>query len=51
MTSMSYCRFRNTLIDLKICYEHIEDSLSSEEDEARMKLIEICRNICDLHEG
>lgn len=41
--NMSYCRFHNTLIDLRDCIEHIEDTdLSEEEHKNRVKLIELC---------
>lgn len=43
---MSYCRFSNTLGDLRDCYEHWEDDdLSEEEKKARVKLLKICRDI------
>ena len=43
---MSYCRFENTLSDLKDCYNHIDDdNLSREEERAREELIELCCNI------
>lgn len=48
---MSYCRFRNTLSDLRDCYENIWDDLadmeehSLEEYQARKRLIELCQNI------
>ena len=46
MGNMSYCRFRNTLNDLRECYEHIaNEDLSDEESEARKKLIELCKDI------
>lgn len=46
MSNMSYCRFENTLKDLKDCYEHMDDDkLSEEEKKARIELIEECRDI------
>jgi len=46
MANMGYCRFENTLEDLRDCYEHIDDdNLSNEEWKARAKLIELCRMI------
>jgi len=46
MANMSYCRFQNTLGDLQDCQEHMYDeNLSSEEEEARKELIEVCREI------
>lgn len=47
--NMSYCRFYNTLQDLKDCYynlENIED-MSFEEKRARRSLIQLC---CDIAE-
>ena len=47
--NMSYCRFYNTLLDLKDCYYNIEDleDMSDEEKRARKQLIELC---CDIAE-
>jgi hypothetical protein len=46
MGNMSYCRFRNTLNDLRECQEHIRDNdLSEEEEEARKDLIKLCEKI------
>jgi ferritin-like metal-binding protein YciE len=42
---MSYCRFRNTLDDLRDCYDHLGDSLKGEEKEAMEKLVELCKEI------
>ncbi len=47
MSNMSYCRFQNTLRDLRDCYVnmHDTDDLSDEEKEARRKLIATCVKI------
>lgn len=46
MANMSYCRFQNTLLDLKDCLWHLQDNdLSQEEQDARTVLIQICKNI------
>lgn len=46
MPNMSYCRFQNTLRDLRDCYEHIDDdNLGPEETKARKKLIILCSDI------
>ena len=46
MGNMSYCRFENTLKDLRDCYENMEDTgMSSTEKSARQKLIELCDDI------
>lgn len=47
MANMSYCRFRNTKSDLFDCMNHIADDVSKEEHSARIKLIELCRDIVD----
>ena len=48
MSNMSYCRFQNTLADLRDCYDHLDDTdLSKEEQRARERLLETCRNIAD----
>jgi hypothetical protein len=45
---MSYCRFYNTLEDLRDCQEHINDtSMGKEELEKRNRLVEICQEIVD----
>jgi hypothetical protein len=45
MPFMSYCRFENTLPELVACAEHLEDSLSEAEHEARKAMIRVCRQI------
>jgi hypothetical protein len=45
MPNMSYCRFHNTLLALESCHEHLGDHLSSEENEARKRLLALCREI------
>jgi hypothetical protein len=51
MANMSYCRFENTLADLKDCYEHINDELDEEvnpeEVYARETLISLCKRITE----
>ncbi|MFA5299846.1 MAG: hypothetical protein WC389_16805 [Lutibacter sp.] len=43
---MSYCRFRNTYKDLLDCYDCIDDEeLSKDEQEARIRLIKLCKKI------
>ena len=44
---MSYCRFRNTLSDLRDCYYNMDEKLSEEEKEARFSLIKLCEKIVD----
>ena len=45
MANMSYCRFRNTLQDLRDCYYNMSDSLTGAEFHAREGLIELCKSI------
>jgi len=45
---MGYCRFTNTLEDLRDCYNHMSDDkeeLGEEETEAREDLIQLCKSI------
>lgn len=57
MSNMSYCRFHNTLGDLRDCDENFESIDSEEEREKAIQLVELCREIAerypadeDLHE-
>lgn len=46
MANMSYVRFENTLRDLLDCYEHMDDTgLSDEEERSRRALVELCSQI------
>lgn len=47
MANMSYCRFQNTLSDLKDCLEHLNDDLSPSEEKARCKMLEVCISILE----
>jgi hypothetical protein len=48
MSNMGYCRFENTVPDLRDCYEHLTDTdLSETEERARKRLIKICRDIIE----
>jgi len=49
MGNMSYCRFRNTLTDLKDCEENLDDiaGLDDEERKAALKLIKACQRIAE----
>jgi len=43
---MSYCRFENTLRDLRDCYNNMDsDDLSKPEFYARRHMIELCMSI------
>ena len=46
--NMSYCRFRNTLLALRDCYNSMEEkNLSIEEFKSRKDLIYLCMDIID----
>ena len=46
MGNMSYCRFQNTLHDLRDCYENLDDQdLYNDEKEAKSSLIQLCTKI------
>ena len=48
MSNMSYCRFENTLPDLRDCLEHMDElDLSDDESRARKRLIKVCKEIAD----
>ena len=48
MSNMSYCRFRNTLKDLRDCAENIMSTdLSPDEAEARIALINVALDMLD----
>ena len=52
---MSYCRFRNTVSDLRDCYRNFDSVESQDEAEARLRLFKICKDIIraygdDAHE-
>ena len=51
MANMSYCRFQNTLADLRDCYFHLFDDLSPEEELARDRLVDLCKAIIFDVEG
>lgn len=52
MSNMSYCRFRNTVLDLRDCYENMDvGELGDEEKKARKRLINLCVDIALDHGG
>jgi hypothetical protein len=52
MGNMSYCRFTNTVQDLRDCYENMDDTgLSKMEARSRVQLIKLCKRIADDYEG
>ena len=42
MSNMSYCRFQNTLSDLRDCNDHLTDDLSNSEQVARERILNLC---------
>ena len=51
MSNMSYCRFRNTLADLRDCQDNMDDDdLSHEEKHAKEQLIALCLDIAEYSE-
>jgi len=48
MANMSYCRVRNTLEDLRDCYDNMDEEPSLPgEKKARAKRIVLCREIVE----
>ncbi len=51
MANMSYCRFQNTLLDLRDCKEAMQEEdipkHGSDEHKAMIRLIQVCRDIVD----
>jgi len=47
---MSYCRFQNTLQDLRDCRDNMDGDLTTEESAAKEKLVELCREIAQNYE-
>ena len=48
MANMSYCRFENTLKDLRDCIDHLwDEDLNEDEEKARAKLIKACQLVAD----
>lgn len=51
MGNMSYCRFQNTLRDLRDCEEHFGDNdLSTDEERARKQMYDVCKRIVEENE-
>ena len=45
MANMSYVRFENTVVDLRDCSRNIHDRLMDREARARLRLIQLCKDI------
>lgn len=56
MANMSYCRFQNTLADLRDCARALsemgdyEKELSEAEGKAAKRLLKLCRDLADDYE-
>ena len=52
MANMSYCRFENTLADLRDCERNMDETYDMDRREAiaRKHLIELCRDIAEQFE-
>ena len=57
MTNMSYCRFQNTIADLRDCQDALDEGVlddkgfSPDERKAALRLIRICKEIADAFDG
>ena len=55
MGNMSYCRFQNTLNDLKDCKDALDEQefseLNSDEQYAAVRLIKLCARISAMYGG
>lgn len=51
MANMSYCRFSNTLADLRDCWSYMDDAESLPERKAKIKLIELCQKIAGSYDA
>jgi hypothetical protein len=47
---MSYCKFENTLDDLRQCWESFDDVKSESEKKARKLLIKLCKEIAEEYD-
>lgn len=47
MANMSYCRWENTLNDLRDCAEHVNDPLGGSEARARASLLELAADMLE----
>ena len=47
MSNMEYCRFQNTLNDLRDCWNHMEEALSEKETKAKERLVKLCCRIAE----
>ncbi len=48
MGNMSYCRFRNTLSDLRACLENMDEKIEDPEEKlAKERLIKVCKQVAN----
>lgn len=47
MANMSYCRFQNTVSDLRDCYDHWDDAESFAELKAQRRLYALAKEIVE----
>lgn len=45
MPNMSYCRWENTYLDLRDCFDALEENVSQTEEHYQKKLIELARKL------
>ena len=52
MSNMSYCRFENTMRDLRDCLRHIaEDAENHRDEDSRQEMLELFRTIGEDYDG
>ena len=52
MGNMSYCRFENTMNDLRDCLRHIaEDAENRRDEDSRQEMLELFRTIGEDYDG
>lgn len=47
MSNMGYCRMRNTLGDLRDCYDNMDTVVNDDEIKAREQLVTLCQRIAN----
>lgn len=47
MSNMNYCKFQNTLIDLRDCNDSLLEDVNADENKARLQLVRLCQEIVD----
>ena len=48
MSNLSYCRFQNTLGDLRDCADFFDDTLGKHESYARERMMKMIRSLAEL---